>query len=304
MAWVVNSGIRADAIISTIETNLTANGWTETDGTPYFVFSSTNSQGVTQYVQITQSGTYLYIQLQGWRAWTVGSHTGSNGSSTSYGRIYLGPVAIAAATLVDLYMSITANRIIILIDSKTTNYRNWAYFGGLDTTIAGTADPNCVCLLSSYEQANTYQIGQVLLWQGGGSYYWPCMILGMAQPTLYNSRDDSAPSAYGIDCQGLPLNGGKMLLYPLYVIDLYSYSTAYGSGVGPVQFRGMMDGLLFAPIGNSFANSYVSGGALAHLDTVIVGATTYLIFQPGGQVTAQTHPITGNYNQALAVPEV
>ena len=302
MAWVTNPDIRADAIIATIEANLIANGWTEVDATPYFVFSSVNSQGVTQYVQITQSGTYTYIFFQGWRAWAA--HAGSNGSDTAKGRVYLGPSPIAAATLVDLYMSITANRIIVAIDSKTVNYRNWVYFGGLDTAITGTADPNCVFLLSSKDNSQNDRQGEVLLPQGGGTSYWPSTWLsGNPAGAFLGSADGSAFIKQGYS-QLLPFNGGKIVLYPIHVHDAYSYSTGATTGYGCTQLRGMLDGLLFAPLGSTILGVWQGGGALAHLDTVTIGAITYLIFQPGGTVGDRDAPIGGNYSHGIAIAEV
>jgi hypothetical protein len=303
MAWVVDAGIRADAIISTIRTNLMANGWSEVDGTPYFVFSAVNSQGVTQYVQITQSGTYTYIQFQGWRAWAA--HAGSNGSDNGKcGRVYLGPAPIAAATLVDMYMSITANRIIVAIDSKTTNYRNWVYFGGFDTAIAGTADPNCVFLLSSKDGAVTTWLGQTLLSQGGGTFYWPNTWIGGNPTGAFLGSVDGLGQTRQCYSQLLPFNGGKILLYPIYAYDSYAYSTGTAGGYGNTQLRGMFDGLLFAPFGSTPQNVSYGAGVLAHLDTVIVGAITYLIFQPGGTIGDRDQPIGGNYSHGIAIAEV
>jgi len=288
MAWTVNAALRADGIVAQIAANLVAGGWTEFDASPYFVYRSTNNQGVTQYLQISQVGTYTYIQLQGWLSWNAGTHAGTSGSGTTYSRFYLGASPIAAAATVDLYMTVTANRVIITINSQSTNYRSWGYFGGLGT-IAGTNDPNCVLLLTFYENADSATYGRILLPVGGGVTYWQPCLFASTWATVRTHNDKLAyPVAQA--AQQVASDGGKILLFPIICYDLY-----LSSGIGPSALRGDLDGLLWCPS---------VGGTPGYLDTIVVGATTYLFIVPGGSPSATSMPWTGNYGYGVAIAEV
>lgn len=282
MAWVANAATQAQNLISTIATNLVANGWTLTDRTADQVWHSVNNQGVTQYVQITQSGSYTYLQIQMWQAWSTGSHSGSNGSGTSYFRLYLNPTAIGATATVDLYGSYTANRVILLINGQT-NYRNWCYFGGLDS-LAGVADPACVFVSGSYVNSNTAVPNLILQWAGGGASYWQA-----AATILPIYRGSGAQGSQIVTSQ---LLGSDMTQYLTYAIPVQD-----STGINTLNYiRGNLDGLLYCPIGS---------GTLAHMDTISIGGVTYLVAIPGGNPTgAGNMNFHGSYDQGIAIAEV
>lgn len=302
MGWNVDTAIQAQNVVAQISTRLQANGWTLYDnvaGAP--VHTATNNQGVAMYLQVSQSGSYTYIQFRGWQSWNSVSHVGTNGSSVSYSRMYLGGSPLGATTTVDIYSSVTSNRAIFAINSQTTNYRSWQYAGGLDS-VAGTNDPNCYVLISGYEFAGvSNSFGQILGSSGGYSANWgscnwvlPCLV-GTGNTALSNLAVWSS--------QGVNSDSGKVILFPILCIDFAAYATGFGTGIGPTAIRGNLDGLLFCPLGNG-ANIVATGsGFLAHLDTVTIGATTYLVWQPGGTPTANVFPWTGNYVQGLAISE-
>lgn len=299
MGWNVDTGIQAQNVLAQIETRLQANGWSQYDATSK-VYTATNNQGVPMYLQVSVSGTYLYIQFQGWRLWNAGTHTGTNGSSTSYARLYLGGSAIGATVTVDLYSSVTANRAIFLINSQSTNYRSWAYAGGLDS-VAGTNDPGCYVLISSYENANTFPYGQILDSPGGSSAFWgSCYWL---IPAVIATGNAALAVINSWMAQQIPADSGKILLYPVLCASSFLYTSGFNSGLGPMALRGNLDGLLFCPLGSSAVGVATGSGALGHLDTVTIGATTYLVWQPGGTPTANVHPWTGSYIQAIAISE-
>lgn len=294
MTWTVNSSLRADGLVAQICTNLVAGGWTEEDGVN-LVYSSTNNQGVTQYVQVSQSGTYTYIQLQGWLAWSGGA--GTSGSGTTYSRLYLAASPIAAATTVDLYMSVTSNRAIIFIHSTSSMYRSWAYCGGLGS-LGVTNDPGCFLILTSYETSNSFPLGKMLLPQGGSATYWTtCDFMSVAAEIKSN---DTAFSVASISIQYIGADAGRVLLFPILCLDTRASTTT----AGPFGFRGDLDGLLLCPLGAGAPGAGLGYGALSNLDTVVAGSTTYLIIQPGGEPTVNMIPFSGNFGQGLAIAEV
>lgn len=301
MTWYADTGTQAQNLVSQISTRLQNGGWTLYDnvaGAP--VLSTTNTQGAACYLQVSQVGSYTYIQLQSWKAWNAGTHAGTSGSSTSYARIYIGGAAQGATVACNLYMSVTANRAIIFIDNPATMYRNWGYFGGLGT-LAGTNDPNCALLISSFENANSYIMGQMLLAAGGSATYWAgCVYF----PNAYNMlvTNDALANLGTISVQGIGVDSSKPIIFPIICCDVASYPSSYNSGIGPPVIRGDTDGLLLCPLGNA-SGATTGGGQLSHMDTITVGAKTYLVIQPGGETSLNTHPFTGNYLQGLAIEE-
>lgn len=296
MTWILNAGLAISSLMTTIESNLTANGWTLTDRSSDGVFDSVNNQGVHQYVQITNcqnSGAAAdathnqYLQFQGWQSWNSGTHAGTNGSGTTYNRLYYAGANVADTTLVDMYMSVTANRLIIFIQALTTNYRNWIYFGGLDS-LGGTDDPYCA-VITGYVQFNTTRGGMVLQPSIGGSSFWTNIDALLPWAATTNNADALiVPStlAANFSANQLGYDPTQILLYPITIQDS-----------SPNFIRGNMDGLLLCPLGLA---------AVCHLDTVTVGATTYMIICPGGAGAASTaHPFTGNYSaySGLAIVE-
>jgi hypothetical protein len=277
MAWDVTAGIRVDALLTQIGTNLTDHGWTLDDGTPYFVWRSPNDHGVTQYIQITEVGTYQYLQFQAWRTWNNGTHAGTDGSGTTIHRLYFASVVVAAATLVDLYMSTTANRFIMFIKG-VGNYNNWAYFGGLDA-LAGIADPLCAYLITAQAAASSASAGVLLQSYSSGAYWGVANVL---VPCSVTSADVSTQNS---------MNNSILANDPTQVV---AFPLLVSGGSAPYLLRGNMDGLLYVP------NTY---GSVSTLDTIVIGGVTYLIVQPGGQVAASTHPITSNYKDCLAIVE-
>jgi hypothetical protein len=287
MAWTVNAGVRCDGILAQIESNLVAGGWTLYDA-GYDIYTSINNQGVSQYLQVTIVGTYTYIQLQGFLSWNTGTHAGVSGSGTTLHRVYLGPNARGAAELVNIYMSVTTNRVIIMIDNPTTEYHCWAYFGGLGA-LAGANDVYCVLLVSSYEAGNVNYAGVLLCYVGGGASYWP-IAYEQSIWQVMKTGDGALIIGGAISPQPQLLSTGpQIVMFPLIVYD--------GTQVvsfGPSVLRGDMDGFLFCPVGTAM---------LGHLDEVVVGPTTYLVFVPGGEPVVNVIPWTGNWVQGLAIAE-
>lgn len=285
MTWTATSGIQVQNLLTQIGTDLTGTGWTLHDGGANNVYKSTNDQGVTQYVQITQVGSYQYLQFQGWQSWNAGTHAGTNGSGTTTNRLYFAASAVGATTTVDLYTSVTANRFIIFIQG-IGNYRNWAYFGGLDS-LAGTNDPFCVYLIAAHgATSSTAAVGMILQPSPGGSFW---QSTGTAIPAFVSSNaSNSLTNSVAFTAQPLGPDTSQTLIFPILIADYNS------SAFLCTTIRGNLDGLLFCPLGS---------GYIAHLDTVSVGGTTYLIIQPGGETAANSHPITGSYNQGLAIVE-
>lgn len=280
MTWYTNPALRCDGILDQIAANMVAGGWTENDATPYYVYTSTNNQGVLQYVQFSQVGSYSYIQLQGWRSWNNVSHTGLNGSDINYERIYLGGIARVASERVNLYMSVTANRVIIFIENPITNHRNWAYFGGLGS-LAGTNDPGCVLMISSYENGNSVSHGRILYPAIGGAY-WTALVF---MSSWNNTRTFDTPITHLSSILSNPVFiTGKFLLYPIIAYD----------NANPAWLRGDLDGLVLCPLGLA---------VMGHLDTITVGGTPYLVVITGGQVAVNTVPWVGTYAYPLAIVE-
>ena len=288
MTWITNPGLALSSLMATIESNLTANGWTLTDRSADGVFDAVNNQGVHQYVQITncQSGgtaadsTHnMYLQLQAWLSWNTGTHAGASGSGTTYNRIYYAASNVADTTTVDLYMSVTANRFIIYIQG-VGNYRHWGYFGGLDS-LAGTNDPFSALLITSHGPISTSAWGAFLLPSSGGASYWPAAFFYYLALASLSALGILAANV--VSQQQLGSDASQMMLFPILV----------GDSAAP-NFRGNLDGIVCCPLGN---------GALAHLDTVSQGSTTYMVVQPGG-IPVNGIPLTGSYNLGLALAEV
>lgn len=288
MAWFANAAVRCDGILAQVVANLATGGWTDYDP-GQSVYTSVNDQGVSQYLQVTIVGTYTYLQFQGFLSWNAGSHTGASGSGTTLHRMYLGPNARGAAELVNIYMSVTANRVIIVIDNPTTEYHAWTYFGGLGM-LAGSNDVYCVLLVSSYESGNVNYEGVLLCYVGGGASYWPVAYMQSIWQVM-KTQDTALTIGGAVSSQPQLLSTGpQIVMYPLVVYD--------GTQVvsfGPSALRGDMDGLLYCPVGT---------GMLGHLDEIVVGPTTYLVFIPGGEPAVNVIPWTGNWVQGLAIAEV
>jgi hypothetical protein len=294
MTWSTDSGIAISTLMATIKTRLEASGWTLTDRYPEDrVWHSTNSQGATNILQITNCQTSgavadsthnRYLQFQGWRVWTAGgTHAGTDGSGTTYHRLYYALADVADTVLVDLYMSVTANRAVIFVQAPQ-NMRHWAYFGGLKTDLAGTADPYCVVISSAYENISA-----------------PMTILGGATNALWTTLAALLPATVnvvaGIDLAttnftlptiaGLVSDVTQMLAFPIMGYDLATNLV-----------RGLLDGVLFI---------HQSNGLCSHLDTVVIDGITYLIVIPGGATgtSSVSRPLTGNFSgAALALAEV
>lgn len=269
MAWVTNAAVQVQNLITgtqVIGTNLTNNGWTLYDNVANApVYSATNNQGATQYVQITQGGTYQYIQLQGWQSWNAGTHAGTNGSGTTVHRIYFAGAVQGATTTVDLYMAVTANRFIIYING-VGNYRHWGYFGGLGT-LAGTSDSTCVHLCTCYEpNANAPGWQGVMLQTLATGALWASNSVDYATMAyVANGGSPAGASATVMRAQGVPSNGNQIVIAPVLVVDISMTHV----------IRGDLDGMFFCPVG---------AGAVGHLDTTTIGGTTYLIVIPQGNV--------------------
>lgn len=267
MTWVTNAAVQVQNLVTgtqVIGTNLTNNGWTLYDNVANAaVYSSTNNQGVTQYVQLTQVGSYQYIQMQAFQSWNAGTHAGTNGSGTSVHRIYLAGVAQAATVTVDLYMSVTANRFIIAIQG-IGNYRHVGGFGGLGS-LAGTNDPLCAYIWSTYEtNANNYPgSGNLLQTLNAGAFWGQA---GWATIAAHGNGGSNAAGAAKLNCQLIPSNGNQILIFPILVCDPSVNANAS-------VFRGDMDGLFSCPVGP---------GAFGHLDTVTISGITYLLWIPWG----------------------
>lgn len=305
MTWSVDSVLTVANLMSTITTRLTAAGWTNADP-GYGVFTSTNDQGAANCVQITNCQTSAaaadsthnrYLQFQGWRSWNAGTHAGTDGSGTTYWRLYYAAADVADTLAGDLYMSVTANRAIIVF-CPTNGYRNWAYFGGLDS-YAGTNDPLCVMLMTSYAlpAATGSGIHATILGATVSATLWSTTsIFPGGQPGIVTYAALETAVATMISTIVLPNNllnfPGQVLLFPILMYESLTL------GAQPVGVRGCPDGLLFCPTVNS---------TVGHLDTVVVAGITYLIVVPGGAgsgAASTGHPITGNYGQALAIAEV
>lgn len=292
MGWSVDTGIQVQNLISQIATRLTANGWTLTDRAGDQVWDSTNNQSVHQYIQITncQSGgsagsgaNWMYLQFQAWKSWDTGGHAGATGSGTTLNRLYYAPANVAAATPVDLYMTVTANRFIMFIQGSSS-YRNWAYFGGLDA-LAGTNDPFCALLLCAYASASgVLPVGAILSNSLGTNWSGVAVAIPFSVTT---SDSQAATSALALSQQTIMSDSTQFFICPVLVIDAISPLPAS-------TIRGNLDGLYYCPLSN---------GALGHLDTITISGTPYLVIQPGGGITANTHPLTGNYVNGLAIVE-
>lgn len=303
MTWTIDTGIQLQNVVAQISTRLQGGGWTLYDnvaGAP--VLSTVNNQGVTCYLQVSQSGSYTYIQLQGHRLWNAGTHAGTNSSSASIGRLYFGSAALGATVTCDLYMSVNNNRAIIFINIASSNYRSWGYAGGLGA-MAGTSDSGCFYILSSYETSGQ-EAGQILLAGGGGSFYWSGTRLTAAGTFNFLTGNTAwSASAQQLCVQGVISDGMKPFVFPIYVVDPSAYATAYAAGIGPSAMRGDLDGLYLCPLGSAGASATTGAGLLSHLDTITISGVSYLVIQPGGTPTTNVHPITGNYVQGLAVVE-
>jgi len=304
MAWNKDD-ITVANLLSTIATRLTANGWTLTDRAEDQVWHSTNAQGATQYIQITNkqgnnsaasSAANRYLQFQAWRSWNTGTHAGVDGSSTSYMRIYYSNVDVPDSTALTLYSSVTANRLILVI-AGTSGFRNWAYFGGLTTDLAGTADSSSIVLTTSYGQTKTayadtpdhvYALSNPL-WSGSWGNVSPVL------PGIPESYDENNGVALKRLTSVMVANKPNiLLLWPIYLVC--NVQTQEPTA-GPILL-GQLDGLYLWPCGSGQSGSF---------DTATLDGTTYLLFTPGG-VSGNGgntgHPITGNYFQGLAIPEV
>ncbi len=306
MTWTLDTGIQLQNVVAQISTRLQGGGWTLYDnvaGAP--VLSTVNNQGVTCYLQVSQSGSYTYIQLQGHRLWNAGTHVGTNSSSASLGRMYFGGAALGATVTCDLYMSVNNNRAIIFINIASSNYRSWGYAGGLGT-MAGTSDSGCFYIITSFDTANSNTVGQMLLAGGGGSFFWSgTRITAAGTHNMVTTNSAWSNSSNQAMCaQGVIGDGMKPFVFPVYVLDENTYATSYTAGIGPVAMRGDLDGLYLCPLGSAIpASSATGGGLLSHLDSITISGVTYLVIQPGGTPTNNVHPITGNYVQGLAIVE-
>ncbi len=278
MTWTVDKGIQCQNLVAQIETRLTGSGWTEIDSTNK-VFRTTTNQGATAILQVGQAGTYQYIYLQGWYSWLAGS--GLNGSPGQYCQIYFASAAQAGTVTVDLYMSVTANRVIIFIDGVGL-YANWGYFGGLDS-LAASNDHGAVVITAAampgYSATSAYiLLGTVSGWWGNANLCTVAVIgnsmgggvLGQNGPTSFSALANALMSS----------DGGKALGFPVLVVD---------SG-GP---RGNLDGLLYCPLGTVYDRQ-----------TFVVAGVTYLMVVPRGEPANLGHPLTGNFYQALLIPQV
>lgn len=291
MTWYADSAIQLQNMVAQVSTRLQNGGWTLYDnvaGAP--VLSSVNNQGVTQYLQVTQVGSYTYLGLQGWKSWNASTHVGTAGSGVF--RVYFGAAARGATEVADLYMSVNNNRVIMHIYNMNTNYRTWAYFGGLGT-MAGTNDPNCVFLLTAFDSSNSLAYGAILQPISNSGNNWTtctCLTAGWAIFSTGGALNLGT-------AQGVAADGNKPFGFPIYVLDAGT----------PYQMRGDMDGFLLCPLGNGSQNSWGAGGLLGHLDTMVISGVTYQIIQPGGSPSASTMPLVGNQGwgaMGLAIAEV
>ena len=283
MTWTVDTNVQVQNLISQIATRLTGGGWTEADAGNR-VYQTTNDHGAQVNLQISEGGSYQYIQLKGWRLWSGG--VGTDGSAVTATRIYYAGVNVAGTTTVDLYMSVTTNRVIIFINGYA-NWRNWAYCGGLGS-INGANDPTCVYLIASFNTASVYDLGYILQYVGGSSAaYW--QVERLAVPAFVNDADTPAVSGLVL-AQGVGSDPSKVVIYPILCLDPVHYT-----GIGAPVLRGDLDGLFYCPVGSNI---------VGHLSTISISGVTYLVIIPGGQNAANTHPVTGNYNQGLAIAEV
>lgn len=265
MTWTVDAGVQVQNLITgtqQIGTRMTGGGWTLYDNVANApVYSSVNNQGVTQYLQITQGGTYQYIQFQGWQSWNASTHVGTNGSGTSIHRLYFAGSAQGATVTVDLYMSVTANRVIIFING-VANWRSWGYFGGLGS-LAGTNDPICVWISTSTETNSigpTGVSGNILEGYSSTSLWIAGTYATVA--TYGNGGGGNAAAVGSITTQQtVPADSNKIVIFPILVLS----DTA-------TLWRGDLDGLFFAP----------AGGTFGHLDTVTISGVTYLLILPNG----------------------
>ncbi len=293
MAWTVDTDVALSDLIAQIGTNLVAGGWTEVS-LANRVYSSVNNQGVTQYLQITQSGSYTFLQLQGWR--THDGTTGTDGTDTNIHRIYFNGTPLDGSAICDLYMTTTTNRMIILVHVISNNWRNWAYFGGLGS-LAGTNDPGAVYLLTAHENFNVVMLGQMLNATGGGTAYWEASYV--TGPPGYCATaivPGQVSSFYGdLSRSSLILSKGNYCIFPMIVSEGNSFATGATIGVGYGNVRGDLDGFFFCPI---------NAGGLACFDALTIGAATYMVFVPNGVISDYNAAIFGSpLHQGMAIEE-
>lgn len=292
MAYHAHLGVTVANLLTTIETDLTDHGWTLTDRAQDHVFHSTNSQGALSVVQITNcqangsaatASLNNYLQFQKWLSWNTGSHSGVSGSGTSYFRIYYSAANCVDTTVVDVYVWVTSNRVIIFIQG-INNYRNWMYIGGLSTTIAGTNDPICSIVLGCGPGLPGGGTTGNILSAGGDSAYWRAITL--IAPAGVGMGDNYIPVGSVTSSTSMILSdSSKFLMWPLLVIELAT----------PTFIRGDLEGMYF------ISNYY---SCVGHLDVITVGATNYLVIVPGGEPAANQHPMGGNYMGAFAIAQV
>lgn len=256
MAWTANLATPVSGLQALIESNLVAGGWAAIDAAND-VYGSTNNQGAANVLQIQNwqsngspgsTGAWEKVALQGWASWNTGSHSGTHGSGWMY--LQYAPNNVGGATAVDLYMSVTTNRVIILITGTAPSYRPYFYFGGLDS-LAGTSDSACVQAFSCQVDNNLLAILQGILnqssWWQGNTLVLPCA------------------SGNNLHSQFLAANPAEALMWPMSIQD-------YGS----LFFRGNLDGMYFVPGGTNTPGA----GPFTHCAAVTQASITYLFWQP------------------------
>jgi hypothetical protein len=227
----------------------------------------------------------------GWQSWSTVSHSGTNGTNVGYNRLFYAPANVADTTVVDLYLSVTANRVIIFVQGPSS-YQNWAYFGGLDA-LAGVSDPNCVVLTGSGSSGYASYSGVVLAGAAGGPWESMVPILPIGVQAGIWDNEIRLLSTFQLTMSCLT-GSGAVVGWPVMMADSDNNNNTHQC----LNLRGNLDGVLYVPL---------YGGGCGHLDTVSIGGITYLAIQPGGAATTGQYPahaITGNYGQGLLLAEV
>ena len=259
-----HDSITAGDLLSQIKLRLGA-VWTEHDSTDG-VYKTTTDDGQDIFLQLTENAGE-YIQLQGWHDWDETTHTGTNGSGTSYQRVYYATSPVATGTAVELYMSVTTNRMWMVVDCPSGGLRGWGYFGGLVTEVD---DLTAVVIGTNYMRNRK----MIMFHTSLQSAAWDNTSVGVICPVVAGGNDGILGANDGVYEHNPEVwDDNRFLSWQVFCLDS---TTASGWLTGAnAQCRGLLDGVLL-----------ISRTGTANLDELTIDTSTFLVTVPIDKNTA------------------
>lgn len=236
------------ALRDAIATDLNWSCWDDQSGlatNPYIVMRGSLTDGTIVYLRILNPKNWQYLTFTCYKSWDSVNHTGTTPSGDY--RVYLNQTAVTATSVVNFWISVTGDRLIILFKGSLTNtsYVQGVCYLGLIEKYHANDTTSGACLFACTGYPSDIQTNMGVMYTGRDLTDWsPCMLVELVFMGYNNRSVDFVPDA----------TDGTYWMTPVVVFERSS------------GFRGRLKDLWSLP----------RNGAVADLDVFLVDGSEFL----------------------------